>query len=116
MSFRIEFYETDENLTILVFDRGANPAKVTVKFEPKSVRDVLCHLARGLERSLQLEYKHESSVVVLQPLKDEIVPFSSSFSVGIAKVEIKLRKAVSKRWGSLIGNCERFNTGCMSDQ
>jgi len=32
-STRYEFYETDEKLTISIFDRGADPAQVSVKFE-----------------------------------------------------------------------------------
>ena len=47
MTQRHEFYETDEKVTISVFDKGADPAKVEVKFEPRKVRDTLLyqHLA-----------------------------------------------------------------------
>lgn len=34
---RHEFYETDEKLTLSVFDKGADPAQVKVTFEPRSV-------------------------------------------------------------------------------
>ncbi len=34
---RHEFYETDERLTLTVFDRGADPAHVNVKFQSRRV-------------------------------------------------------------------------------
>jgi hypothetical protein len=34
---RHEFYETDERLTLTIFDRGADPAHVNVKFQPRRV-------------------------------------------------------------------------------
>ena len=35
-----EFYESDDRLTISIFDKGADPAQVSVKFEPRSVSPV----------------------------------------------------------------------------
>lgn len=35
---RHEFYETDEKVTISVFDRGADPTQVTITFDPRKVR------------------------------------------------------------------------------
>lgn len=35
---RHEFYETEDHLVLTVFDRGANPEQVSVKFEPRKVR------------------------------------------------------------------------------
>lgn len=35
---RHEFYETDEKVTISIFDKGADPAEVSVIFEPRKVR------------------------------------------------------------------------------
>jgi suppressor of G2 allele of SKP1 len=37
---RHEFYETDEKLTLSIFDKGANPDEVTIKIEPRLVRGV----------------------------------------------------------------------------
>lgn len=34
---RHEFYETEERLILTVFDRGADPAHVNVKFQPRCV-------------------------------------------------------------------------------
>jgi hypothetical protein len=34
---RHEFYETDEKVTLSIFDRGANPDEVQVKFEDRKV-------------------------------------------------------------------------------
>ena len=34
---RHEFYETDEKLTLSVFDKGADPEKVKITFLPRSV-------------------------------------------------------------------------------
>ena len=32
-----EFYETDERLTLSIFDKGADPAQVSIQFEPRKV-------------------------------------------------------------------------------
>lgn len=34
---RHEFYETDDRLTLSIFDRGVDPADVKIKFEPRAV-------------------------------------------------------------------------------
>jgi len=36
-SQRHEFYESDEKLTLSIFDRGADPAQVSIQFEPRKV-------------------------------------------------------------------------------
>ena len=36
-SSRHEFYETDENLTLSIFDKGADIEQVKVSFEPRKV-------------------------------------------------------------------------------
>ncbi|KAF9229257.1 SGS-domain-containing protein [Gyrodon lividus] len=85
-SLRHEFYETDERLTLSVFDRGANPGEVSVKFEPR-----------------KLTYQNGDKVLSLQPLKGQIDPDKSAYTVGQVKVEIRLAKLVQGRWGSLVG-------------
>jgi hypothetical protein len=42
---RYEFYETDERLTLSIFDKGADPAQVSVTIEPRKVRTraIRCH-------------------------------------------------------------------------
>ena len=37
LHLRHSFYESDEKLTLDIFDKGANPEEVVVKFEPRSV-------------------------------------------------------------------------------
>jgi len=34
---RYEFYETDDRLTLSIFDKGVDPAEVQIKFEPRAV-------------------------------------------------------------------------------
>ncbi|KAI0003703.1 SGS-domain-containing protein [Russula compacta] len=84
---RHEFYETDERLTLTVFDRGADPAYVNVKFQPRSIL-----------------YENGDKKLDLQPLKGQIDPDKSTFVVGKVKVEIRLVKAAQGRWGGLIGD------------
>ncbi|TFK77121.1 SGS-domain-containing protein [Pluteus cervinus] len=84
---RHEFYETDEKLTVSVFDRNADPEKVSIKFEPR-----------------RLTYQHEDKLLVLEPLKGQIDTEASNFTVGKVKVEIRLVKAVVGRWGILLGD------------
>lgn len=38
---RHEFYETDERVTLSVFDKSADPAQVVVNFEPRKVGDLI---------------------------------------------------------------------------
>ncbi|EGN93944.1 hypothetical protein SERLA73DRAFT_78326 [Serpula lacrymans var. lacrymans S7.3] len=87
MALRHEFYETEEKLTISVFDRGADPEQVTVKFEPRT-----------------LTYEHGTKSLSLQPLKGEIDTEKSDYTVGKVKVEIRLVKASLGRWGQLTGD------------
>jgi len=84
---RHEFYETDEKLTLSVFDRGVDPQHVTVKFEPR-----------------RLVYSNGREELVFEPLKGQIDPAASDYSVGKVKVEIRLVKAVQGRWSTLTGD------------
>ncbi|KAI0348599.1 SGS-domain-containing protein [Trametopsis cervina] len=84
---RHEFYETDEKLTLSVFDKGADPAEVSVKFQPRS-----------------LIYTHGEKVLSLEPLKGQIDTEKSDYTVGKVKVEVRLVKAVPGRWGGLVGD------------
>ncbi|KAH7916451.1 SGS-domain-containing protein [Hygrophoropsis aurantiaca] len=86
-SLRHEFYETDEKLTLSVFDRGADPEQVSVKFEARA-----------------LSYRNGDKTLDLQPLKGQIDPDKSDFTVGKVKVEIRLVKAAQGRWGGLVGD------------
>ncbi|KAJ7169856.1 SGS domain-containing protein, partial [Mycena filopes] len=89
---RHEFYETDEKLTLSVFDRGADPGEVNIKFEPRKVR------------LFRLTYTNGEKSLVLEPLKGQITTDACDFTVGKVKVEIRLIKTVPGRWGGLIGD------------
>jgi len=82
---RHEFYETDERVTISVFDKGANPDEVSVKFTPTS-----------------LTYEHGDKKLALDPLTGEIDPENSNYTVGKVKVEIRLAKKTAGRWVRLV--------------
>ncbi|KAJ7125601.1 SGS domain-containing protein [Mycena crocata] len=86
-TLRHEFYETDERLTLSIFDRGADPAGVSVKFEPR-----------------KLSYTNGDKSLVLEPLKGQITTDACEFTVGKVKVEVRLVKTVPGRWGGLIGD------------
>ena len=100
---RHEFYETDEKLILTIFDRGADPAQVNVKFEPRSVRLSTSWL-RGLDPFFQILYENGDKSLHCHPLKGQIDPEQSSFVVGKIKVELRLVKAAQGRWGGLIGD------------
>lgn len=87
MSLRHEFYETDETVTITIFDRGADPEQVYVKLEPR-----------------KLTYQNGDKVLTLQPLKGQIDPDKRDLVVGKMKVEVRLSKAAYGRWGALLGD------------
>ncbi|KAK7694699.1 hypothetical protein QCA50_001887 [Cerrena zonata] len=84
---RHEFYETDQKLTLSIFDKGADPEKVQITFNPRS-----------------LTYTHGDKVLSLEPLKGQIDTEKSDYTVGKVKVEIRLVKLAQGRWGSLTGD------------
>ena len=53
---------------------------------------------------MQFTYSHGDKTLVLEPLKGQIDPDASDFTVGKAKVEIRLVKRVQGRWGDLVGD------------
>jgi len=82
---RHEFYETDQLLTLSIFDKGANPDEVAVKMTGSS-----------------LTYEHGQKKLALDPLAGEIEPDKSDYSVGKMKVEVRLAKKSPGRWGRLV--------------
>lgn len=55
--------------------------------------------------TFQFTYQNgESKRLVLQPLKGEIDPEASSFTVMKVKVEVRIVKRVAGRWGTLEGD------------
>ncbi|KAG6842230.1 hypothetical protein C0991_000200 [Blastosporella zonata] len=86
-SLRHEFYETDEYLTLSILDRGADPAQVVIQFADR-----------------QVSYVHGDKSLVLKPLKGQINPTKSTYTIGKVKVEVRLVKAVPGRWGGLVGD------------
>ncbi len=100
---RHEFYETDERLTLSIFDRNAEPSEVNVQFEPRKVR------VHSSQASLSADihkftYAHGDKSLVLAPLKGQINPESCEYTVGKVKVEVRLTKMVPGRWGALVGD------------
>ncbi|CCM06323.1 uncharacterized protein FIBRA_08575 [Fibroporia radiculosa] len=83
---RHDFYESDEKLTLSVYDKNADPALVSVKLGPRS-----------------LSYENGDTKLALEPLKGQIDTAKSDFSVGKVKIEIRLVKAAPGRWGGLVG-------------
>ncbi|KAG6868595.1 hypothetical protein C0993_000621 [Termitomyces sp. T159_Od127] len=99
-TIRHEFYETDDALTLSIFDRGADPTQVNVKFGDR-----------------RLSYQRGETSLVLEPLKGQIDPSNSTYTVGKVKVEVRLAKAIPGRWGGLIGDSPDplANTASSSD-
>ncbi|TFK93476.1 SGS-domain-containing protein [Polyporus arcularius HHB13444] len=86
-TLRHEFYETDEKLTLSIFDKGADPEQVKISFEPR-----------------KFTYEHGDKSLVLEPLKGQIDPAKSDYTVGKVKVEVRLVKMAHGRWGTLVGD------------
>jgi len=82
---RHEFYETDQRVTISIFDKGANPDEVSVKFTSQT-----------------LNYEHGEKKLVLDPLTGEIDPDASEYTVGKVKIEVRLAKKTPGRWVRLV--------------
>lgn len=91
---RYDFYEGDEKLTISIFDRGADPDKVSVNITPRTV-----------------VYEHGENKLELNPLKGDVDPDNSHFTVGKVKVDIHLVKALHAqgRWGKLLAEQSDLN-------
>jgi suppressor of G2 allele of SKP1 len=51
-----------------------------------------------------VSYTNGDKTLVLEPLKGQVVPDKSDFSVGKVKVELRLHKAAAGRWGGLVGD------------
>ncbi|PPR08126.1 hypothetical protein CVT24_012370 [Panaeolus cyanescens] len=86
-TLRHEFYETDEKLTLSIFDKGADPSQVSITFQDR-----------------KFTYTHGDKSLVLEPLKGQIDPDASDFTVGKIKIEARFVKRVLGRWGSLVGD------------
>ena len=52
-------------------------------------------------------YTHGEKSLVLDPLKGQINPEKSSFTVGKVKVELRLSKVAAFRWAALVGEPDR---------
>ncbi|KAF8516387.1 SGS domain-containing protein [Gautieria morchelliformis] len=83
---RHEFYETDDGVTISIFDKGVVPENVSIELSPRS-----------------LVYEHGDKKLTLDPLTGEIDPDCSDSSIGKFKVEVKLQKKYPGRWVRLVG-------------
>ncbi|TBU35303.1 SGS-domain-containing protein [Dichomitus squalens] len=84
---RHEFYETEDKLTLSVFEKGADPEQVKVTFEPR-----------------KFTYTYGDKSLVLEPLKGQIDPEKSGYTVGKVKIEVRFAKMALGRWGALTGD------------
>ena len=62
------------------------------------------HLVANSQNRTEVNEVRKPSLLYLQPLKGEIDPEASTFSIGKVKIEIKIVKRVFGRWGSLVGD------------
>ena len=53
---------------------------------------------------MQFTYTNGEKQLVLEPLKGQIDPDASNFTVGKVKVEVRLIKRAQGRWGDLVGD------------
>jgi suppressor of G2 allele of SKP1 len=53
---------------------------------------------------LQFTYTNGEKSLVLEPLKGQIDPDASDFTVGKIKIEVRLIKRVQGRWGDIVGD------------
>jgi len=86
-TLRHEFYETDEKLTLSIFDKGADPGEVKITFEPR-----------------KFTYTNGEKSLVIEPLKGQITTDACDYTVGKVKVEVRFTKTAFGRWGGLTGD------------
>ena len=53
---------------------------------------------------MQFTYTNGEKTLVLEPLKGQIDPDASDFTVSKIKVEVRLIKRAQGRWGDLVGD------------
>lgn len=71
-----------------MFDKGADPEQVSVKFTPSSVSLKRYNIPFLYSSLLQLHYENGEKRLVLEPLTGEIDPEASNYTVGKVKVEV----------------------------
>jgi len=84
---RHQFYETDAKVNLTVILKGVDASKVSIQFTNKSAI-----------------FEYEEYKLELDPLKAQIDPDQSGFSVGKMNVQIWLAKKVPARWGNLVSD------------
>ncbi|EJD55423.1 hypothetical protein AURDEDRAFT_118550 [Auricularia subglabra TFB-10046 SS5] len=89
VNMRHAFYETDERVTVSIFEKNVDPDKVQIKFE-----------------SHKFSYEHGDTKLVLEPLRSAIDPAGSDYTVGKVKVEVRFAKTIAGRWGTLVNESE----------
>lgn len=73
---------------------------------------VVCHFSVLI--IVQLSYVNGDKILLLEPLKGQIDPDTSEFTVGKVKVEIRLTKKAHGRWGDLVGDSPDREHPCPS--
>jgi hypothetical protein len=80
------------------------PLKLKSVLSPARYADCIPTSDRKMTEYSKLSYKHGDVSLVLEPLKSQIDTSASDFTVGKVKVEIRLAKTSSFRWGNLVGD------------
>uniref|UniRef100_A0A914XYE3 Uncharacterized protein n=1 Tax=Panagrolaimus superbus TaxID=310955 RepID=A0A914XYE3_9BILA len=81
---KLEYYQTDSNVVINLFEKNADESKIAVECEPK-----------------RLKVTHGDKILLNTSLNGEVVPEDLCYSVKPRKIEISLKKKDGRFWDSL---------------
>ncbi|KAL7713341.1 Chaperone binding protein [Entamoeba marina] len=88
MSMRYDWYQLKDHVVIDVFEKNVPKDKVSITFEDEQV-------------TIEVTKDEQQKTLIVDNLYGEYLPNESSFFVGRAKIEIKLKKKDNSNWENL---------------
>ncbi|KAK0739434.1 SGS domain-containing protein [Apiosordaria backusii] len=95
LKLRVDFYQTNQNVTVTLFVKGTKKEDLNVKFSKKQVQ--ISPIARAAAPYVKPGDREASSTLHLY---GEIVPAGSRWTATPQKIELVLQKATPGKWGS----------------
>ncbi|KAL7722659.1 Chaperone binding protein [Entamoeba marina] len=88
MTLRYDWYQLKDHVVIDVFEKNVPKDKASITFEDEQV-------------TVEVTKDEQQKTLIIDNLFGEYIPTESSFFVGRAKIEIKLKKKDNSNWENL---------------
>ncbi|KAK4202029.1 SGS domain-containing protein [Triangularia verruculosa] len=95
LKLRVDFYQTNQNVTVTLFVKGIKKEDLNVKFSKNKVQ--ISPIARAAAPYVKPGDREASSTLHLNA---DIIPAGSRWTVTPQKIELVLQKATPGKWGS----------------